>query len=141
MTTFVCRKTLTSFLKLGHNRYQMKLAEPTIILDAEQYVLGSPPLSSIPPPPSPSAPISPPAPISPLSTLLSISHSGFATTAADEMYHTVWENFEGWHEVKLSPLFKNAKIERVLVDKWEQFEVGDPLAVIVGELAHDTSAC
>ena len=36
--------------------------------------------------------------------------------------------------VTLSPRFKDCKIKNILVKKWEQFEVGDDLLVVEGDI-------
>ena len=89
--SLICRITSTSFKRISKNTYQLSLIPPTSLLDCESHCLPTTlPLSS---------PLNPH--LAPNDTLISISHSGFAITSADEMYHTVWENVEDVLDVKV----------------------------------------
>ncbi|GMI11114.1 hypothetical protein TrLO_g10098 [Triparma laevis f. longispina] len=116
--TFTCLKTLTRLTPTRPNTWTLSLIPPTLLHDVETFTPSLPSSSYI-------------LGGSPLGTF---SHSGFLITEADEMYHTQWENFEGVHEVRLSPKFKRAKVVEVLVHDWDTFEVGDDLFIVEGEI-------
>ncbi|GMH94064.1 hypothetical protein TrVE_jg6179 [Triparma verrucosa] len=117
-SAITCLKTLTRYTPIGTNKWSMALLPQVEVYDVEKYTPSVPHTTSIPP----------------LSPLFTLSHTSFRITAADEMYHTQWDNWEGELTVNLSPVFKWGKVEKVLVEKWDTFEAGDEVILIEGVL-------